>query len=84
MSRKIGGMSDFIMDIQEDILDGLMTFQEIAMKWNCPVSWVYEAERMLDRQMDEPDPGDMDGDAVSALASIGWGTDEDYGYSGDE
>jgi len=26
----------------------------------------------------------MDGDAQSALASIGWGTDEDYGYDGSE
>lgn len=25
----------------------------------------------------------MDGDAGSALASAGWGTDEDYGYAGD-
>lgn len=24
----------------------------------------------------------MDGDHASALASIGWGTDEDYGYFG--
>jgi hypothetical protein len=27
---------------------------------------------------------DMDGDAESALASVGWGTDEDYGYYGDD
>lgn len=27
----------------------------------------------------ETDPGDMDGDHESALASVGWGTDEDYG-----
>lgn len=25
----------------------------------------------------------MDGDAASALASAGWGTDEDYGYAED-
>jgi len=25
----------------------------------------------------------MDGDHDSAMASAGWGTDEDYGYSGD-
>ena len=28
---------------------------------------------------DEADPGEMDGDHASALASAGWGTDEDYG-----
>ena len=26
----------------------------------------------------------MDGDHASAMASAGWGTDEDYGYTGDE
>ena len=33
---------------------------------------------------DEPDPfmSDVEADA-DALASIGWGTDEDYGYFGD-
>ena len=32
---------------------------------------------------DEADPGDMDGDAATALASAGFGTDEDYGmYDG--
>lgn len=27
---------------------------------------------------------DMDGDAASALASVGWGTDEDYGHYGSD
>jgi hypothetical protein len=31
---------------------------------------------------DEPDES-MDGDHQSALASCGWGTDEDYGYYGE-
>jgi hypothetical protein len=30
--------------------------------------------------MDAPDNEDMDGDAESALASCGWGTDEDYNH----
>lgn len=37
---------------------------------------VYDSERDYDDS--------MDGDAASALASAGWGTDEDYGYYGDE
>ena len=32
---------------------------------------------------EEYDDG-MDGDAASAFASIGWGTDEDYGMFSDE
>ena len=36
-------------------------------------------------EVDWYDEGDdsMDGDAESALASAGWGTDEDYGHFGD-
>jgi hypothetical protein len=30
------------------------------------------------------DPGDMDGDFDSAMASAGFGTDEDYGYYGED
>jgi len=29
-------------------------------------------------EYDDADPGDMDGDHASGLASAGWGTDEDY------
>ena len=32
---------------------------------------------------DEPDES-MDGDHDSAMTSCGWGTDEDYGYYGDD
>jgi len=35
-------------------------------------------------QMDQMDyDHSCDGDAASALASVGWGLDEDYGYQGD-
>jgi len=36
---------------------------------------------LLDEEEDYNDS--MDGDHESALASAGWGMDEDYGYSGD-
>ena len=32
----------------------------------------------------ELDDCPLDGDAESALASVGWGTDEDYGFYGDD
>jgi hypothetical protein len=35
-------------------------------------------------QEDEDFDDSMDGDAGSALASAGWGTDEDYGSYGEE
>jgi hypothetical protein len=34
--------------------------------------------------VDDADPGDMDGDMASGLASAGWGTDEDYGGPADD
>lgn len=39
-----------------------------------------------DRAEDDADEYDdsMDGDHESALASAGWGTDEDYGYYGED
>jgi hypothetical protein len=36
------------------------------------------------RDFDDGDPGNLDGDHDSAMTSIGWGTDEDYGYYGDD
>jgi len=42
-----------------------------------------EVQRVLEGDPD-CDPGDMDGDFDSAMASAGYGTDEDYGYYGDE
>ena len=41
----------------------------------------YESEEYL--QDDDYDDS-MDGDPESALASAGWGTDEDYGYYGED
>lgn len=38
-----------------------------------------------DHEVDDDSFDDsMDGDTESALASVGWGTDEDYGYYGDD
>jgi hypothetical protein len=38
----------------------------------------------LENDSDDSFDDSMDGDAESALASAGWGTDEDYGYYGDD
>lgn len=75
-------MAELAMEIELAIEDGELTYGQIADKFNVPVEWVYEvADRMAGV---EPDPGDMDGDEVSGLASAGWGTDEDYGYYGED
>lgn len=39
----------------------------------------YDTEEVYGDEYDD----DMDGDHDSAMASAGWGTDEDYGYYGE-
>ena len=72
-------MSQLVLDIQDDIAAGLLSFQEIATKYQVPLSWVDEVWTELTDQYDDS----MDGDFDSAMASAGYGTDEDYGYYGD-
>ena len=72
-------MSNLCLAIEEDITDGLLSFREIATKHQVPLSWVEEVWTQLTDQYDES----MDGDFDSAMASAGYGTDEDYGYYGD-
>lgn len=48
------------------------------------VSEVLDVEGATLDAIIEADPGNQDGDHESALASAGWGTDEDYGYYGEE
>ncbi len=70
-------MSSLVIDLMEAVETGA-SFETIARQFDVPVRWVMEAASMMDNPQD-PDPGEMDGDAASALASVGWGTDEDYG-----
>ena len=67
------------------------TFPQRIRIGNGSVGWLeheveqWLADRMANRVEDEGAPQDneidesMDGDHTSALASVGWGTDEDYG-----
>jgi hypothetical protein len=69
-------MSDLMIDLQEAIENG-DSFEVIAKQFNVPLRWVLDAAEAMDV---DADPGDMDGDHASALASAGFGTDEDYFY----
>ena len=72
-------MSELMLDISDEIERGELSFVEIANKFDVPLSWVDEvALEMMNYPQDAYDDS-MDGDAASALASVGWGTDEDYG-----
>jgi len=42
---------------------------------------IIELLENFDTTLEIADPGEMDGDHESALASVGWGTDESYGGS---
>lgn len=59
-----------------------LSFSEIAEKFNVP----YADVNLIAEEMMEQDSynDSMDGDFDSAMASAGYGTDEDYGYYGDE
>lgn len=72
-------MSELALEIETAIDDGELTFAQIAEKFNVPLDWVLDVAYQIPEYLSEPDPGDMDGDMQSGLASAGWGTDEDYG-----
>lgn len=72
-------MSDLMIDLQEAIENG-DSFEVIAKQFNVPLRWVLDAADAMDT---DADPGEMDGDHASALASAGWGTDEDYVWEND-
>lgn len=69
-------MSEIAAEIEEMILAGNLANKEIAKVLNVPVEWVNSTEDSL---AESGYYEDMDGDHASALASVGWGTDEDYG-----
>lgn len=78
----MGALKDVVFDIQDELNLGDLSFAEIAVRYDVPQSTVEEifADMMEQEEDYEPDYED-DGDA---LASAGFGTDEDYGYYGDE
>lgn len=78
-------MKDVIIDIQDELVSGRLSWQEIAYRCNVPLHWVQEAAEQLEREQLESNYDEsMDGDHATALASAGFGTDEDYGYACEE
>ena len=72
--------ADLVMDIQSDIADGILSYGAIAERHSVSRASV---QAIADEMVEQYDDS-MDGDHESALASAGWGTDEDYGYYGDD
>lgn len=76
----MGYFSEKAIEIQEMLFDGA-TPEQIASAVNMSVEAV---EQYID-ELDNADYDEsMDGDFDSAMASAGFGTDEDYGYYGEE
>lgn len=80
----MGVMSEISIEIQEMLMEGYPE-HVIAQVVGVPINWVLvEKEELF--ECTEPNDGfmtDSEADA-NALANIGWGTDEDYGYRGDD
>jgi hypothetical protein len=79
----MGYFSDLSVSIIELFEDGF-SVEDIASKVNQPFEAVKEIVEAYVNDEYDCDPGEMDGDFDSAMASAGYGTDEDYGYYGDE
>jgi hypothetical protein len=63
-----------------------MSYDSSDSGWNEEYGQGYDFEQddTVGEFEDDSFDDSMDGDAESALASAGWGTDEDYGYYGDD
>jgi hypothetical protein len=72
-------MSELAMEIEELYLQGYNEFT-IATMLNVPVELV---DNFVASFMDAEYNESMDGDFDSAMASAGYGTDEDYGSYGE-
>ncbi len=72
--------SELSIDIMDAIEEGALSFDQIAKKFGVTIDDVNMIwEDLCEGYSDDS----MDGDAESALASAGFGTDEDYGYYGE-
>ena len=75
---------DIIIDIQEDLERGKLSFQQIADFYGMPVGDVETIAKEWMKQIDDSQYNEsLDGDFDSGMASAGFGTDEDYGYYGE-
>lgn len=76
----------YFKEIEIDVIDAYDSgyeADEIAVDFGISVKEVNDIVSKFESEDYDCDPGDMDGDAESALASAGFGTDEDYGYAED-
>ena len=75
---------DIVSKVQDQISAGDYTFAEIAEMFNMTISDVEAIFEDFMDQMADYYEDSMDGDFDSGMASAGFGTDESYGYFGDD
>lgn len=76
-------MSELMLDI-EYRLQNDQTPEEISIATGMTIAFVEEVMEYLKETSDDYYDESMDGDFDSAMASAGYGTDEDYGYYAEE
>ena len=76
-------IKDTMYDIQEDIIAGELTFRQIAEKHGVHFDDVDVIANELNDMIEGEREVDMRDYDAEALASAGWGTDEDYCYFDD-
>ena len=74
-------MSELDVELREAFAKGLSA-SVAAYLAGVPVEMVQEFFEVLADEQDAEYDDSMDGDFDSAMASAGYGTDEDYGYFG--
>jgi hypothetical protein len=75
----VGKMSALALDIEESLCAG-DDIGDIAIRYGVTVNDVLNIKEHMMDSIDDP----MDGDFDTAMASAGYGTDEDYGcYTGE-
>jgi len=74
-------MSELDLELREAFAKGL-TAEDAAEVAGVPVEMVQAFFEVLADEQDAEYDESMDGDFDSAMASAGYGTDEDYGYFG--
>jgi hypothetical protein len=86
----MGKMSALALDIEESLCAG-DDVGDIAVRYGVSVNDVLNIkENMMESNFENMDieledyDDSMDGDFDTAMASAGYGTDEDYGYYGDD
>jgi hypothetical protein len=74
-------MSELDVELREAFAKGLSA-EDAAVLAGVPVEMVQAFFEVLADEQDAEYDESMDGDFDSAMASAGYGTDEDYGYFG--